>query len=79
MGPRGPKSLSNGIHMSVSGHWYAWISAVALSFCFGADWANIMLLLAFAAIKDGIRGSGFSFDTVLHEGKYAPLIAIGFI
>lgn len=37
-----------------------------------------MLLLAFTALKDGIRRSGFVFRVALHEGEHALLIAIGF-
>ena len=54
-------------------HWYTWKSTAALSFCFGTDWVNAMLLLAFTALKDGIRRSGFRFDIALHESIYALL------
>ena len=34
-----------------------------------------MLLPSIAALKDGVRRSGFSFDTALHETMYALIIA----
>ena len=59
----------------MGGHWHAWKSTAALTFCFGADWANTMLLLAFTALKDGIRRSGFRLDIALHESIYALFVA----
>ena len=37
-----------------------------------------MLLLAFTALKDGIRRQEFVFRVALHKGEHALLIAIGF-
>ena len=38
-----------------------------------------MLLLAFTALKDGIRRSGFRFDIALHESIYALFVATEFV
>ena len=35
--------------------------------------------LAFTALKDGVRRSGFVFHVALHEGTYALLTAIGLV
>ena len=63
----------------MGGHWHAWKSTAELCFCFGTDWANAMLLLAFIALNDGIHQSGFVFRVALHKGEHALLIAIGFV
>lgn len=60
------------------GHWHAWKSTAAISFHFGTDWANAMLLPGITALKDGVHRSGFVFHIALHEGTYALVIAIGF-
>ena len=71
--------MSNDIAMPMNCHWYAWKSTAALSFVLAPTGQTPCFCLAFTALKDGVRRSGFLVVIGLHKGTYALLNAIGLV
>ena len=71
--------MSNDIAMPMNCHWYAWKSTAALSFVLAPTGQTPCFCLAFTALKDGVRRSGFLVVIALHEGTHALLNTIGLV